>query len=462
MSDQVLTQLIALYAAFVLIVAVSAGIIWWRNRTPLHRALFLVWVAALAGLVAQGVFQHGDLVMVIGYTSVFPVSLALSNLVATSVHVPLAWRRYLVLLGIAVAMSVAFASRDAGFTAVALPVALAVALPLVHTTIRAIGARWRSGGAAQRAFLVTCLAFGAHVTDFAFFRNRPAYVPFGFALGMLLLFAFAITATAVVLEAETAQRTRIATELDAARRIQRNLVPRDVSLPGLEAIAHVRPAETVGGDYVDAYHFEPWSWLLLGDVTGHGLGAGLVMLMAQSTISSILQTRPDIAPRELNALANNILHANLTRLDEQRHMTIVTIRGRGDRFEVSGSHDNIYIYRAATRTVETLAMTHFPWGIGFHARITENEIEQDSFELAAGDVLFLGTDGITEAAREGDHLRGFFGEARVADILVQHAHGPLAMLSSMLAEQLEAFTRGVYHDDVAFLVARRVATTEAR
>jgi serine phosphatase RsbU (regulator of sigma subunit) len=138
-------------------------------------------------------------------------------------------------------------------------------------------------------------------------------------------------------------------------------------------------------------------------------------------------------------------------------MTIVTIRGRGDRFEVSGSHDNIYIYRAATRTVETLAMAHFPWGIGFHGRITESDIDQDSFELAPGDVLFLGTDGITEAAREGDHLRGFFGEGRVTDLLVQHAHGPLAMLSSMLAEQLEAFTRGVYHDDVAFLVARRVS-----
>jgi serine phosphatase RsbU (regulator of sigma subunit) len=455
MSEQVLSQLIALYVAFLLVFAVSAGIVWWRKRTALHRALFLVWLAALAGLVGQGVSQHGDLVMAIGYTSVFLVSIALSNLISTSLHVPFAWRRYLVPLPIAVGLSIAFARRDAGFTPVALPVALAVALPLLHTAIRAIRAHWRTGDAAQRALLVTCVAFGAHVADFAFFRNRPAFVPFGFALGMLLLFAFAITATAVVLEAETAQRARIATELDAARRIQRKLVPRDVSLPGLEVIAHVRPAETVGGDYVDAYHVESWSWLLLGDVTGHGLGAGLVMLMVQSTISSILQARPDISPRELNALANKVLHANLTRLDEQRHMTIVSIRGRDHRFEVSGSHDNIYIYRAATRTVETLAMTHFPWGIGFHEHISD--IAQDAFELAPGDVLFLGTDGITEAARDGDHRRGFFGEARVTEILAHHAHGPLPTLSSMLAEQLEAFTRGVYHDDVAFLVARRVS-----
>jgi serine phosphatase RsbU (regulator of sigma subunit) len=177
--------------------------------------------------------------------------------------------------------------------------------------------------------------------------------------------------------------------------------------------------------------------------------------MAQSTISSILQTRPDISPRELNALANRILHANLTRLDEQRHMTIVTIRGRDHHFEVSGSHDNIYIYRAETKSVETLAMTHFPWGLGFRDHVAD--IAQESFELGAGDVLFLGTDGITEAAREGDHVRGTFGEDGIIDILVHHAHAPLAMLSSMLAEQLDAFTRGVYHDDVAFLVARRVS-----
>jgi serine phosphatase RsbU (regulator of sigma subunit) len=454
-SAEVLSQLIVLYAAFVLILAVSAGIVWWRKRTALDRALFLVWLGALAGLIGQGAAQHGDLQMVIGYTSVFLLSIALSNLITTSLHVPFAWRGYVVVLVVAAAVSVALASRDAGFTPIALPVALAVALPLLHTAIRAIRAHWRSGDAAQRALLVTSVVFGMHVLDFAFFRNRKAFIPFGFALGMLLLFAFAITATAVVLEAEIAQRTRIATELDAARGIQRKLVPRDVSLPGLEVIAHVRPAETVAGDYVDAYHFEPWSWLLLGDVTGHGLGAGLVMLMAQSTISSILQTRPDISPRELNALANKILHANLSRLDEQRHMTIVAIRGRDHCFEVSGSHDNIYIYRAATKTVETLAMTHFPWGLGFQEHI--GKAGQDSFELGAGDVLFLGTDGITEAAREGDHVRGTFGENGIIDLLVQHAQAPLAMVSSLLAERLDAFTRGVYHDDVAFLVARRVS-----
>jgi serine phosphatase RsbU (regulator of sigma subunit) len=460
MSELVLTQLIALDVAFVLVVALFAGILWWRHRTALHRAMFLVWLAAAASLVAQGAFQHGDLAMVLAYTSVFLVTAAQANLVTTSLQLPVVWRGYVVVLAVAVCASVAIASRGAEFTPIALPVAFAGALPLVHTTIRAIRARWRDGGAAQRAFLVTCFVFGAHVFDFAFFRKRPELIPLGFALGMLLLFAFAITATAVVLEAETAQRARIATELDAARRIQSKLVPRDISLPGLEVLAHVRPADSVGGDYVDAYHVDPWSWLLLGDVTGHGLGAGLVMLMAQSTISSILHAQPAISPRELNALANKVLHANLSRLDEQRHMTIVAIRGRDHCFEVSGSHDNIYIYRAATRTVETLAMTHFPLGLGFHERISDADIAQDAFELAPGDVLFLGTDGITEAAREGDHMRGIFGEAGVTDILVDHAHAPLATLSSRLAEKLDDFTRGVYHDDVAFLVARRVPASQ--
>jgi serine phosphatase RsbU (regulator of sigma subunit) len=457
MTEQLVQQLLALYATFSLAIAAFAGLVWWRNRTPLNRALLFTWLAGLGSFVAQGAAQRGDLAITLGFTSVFVVNLALSHLVATNVQISFAWRRYIAVLAVALAASIVLATRDAGFTPVALPVAVAVALPILHTAVRAVRARWRTGDVASRGLLVTCLAFGAHNIDFAFLRNRPEFAALGFSLAMLILIALAITATAVVLEAETAQRSRIATELDAARRIQSKLVPRDVSLPGLEIVAYVRPAETVGGDYVDAYHFEPWSWILLGDVTGHGLGAGLVMLMAQSTISSILQTRPDISPRELNSLANKVLHANLTRLDEQRHMTIVAIRGRDQRFEVSGSHDNIYIYRAATGTVETLAMTHFAWGLGFQERISQTEIRQDSFELAPSDVLFLGTDGITEAAREGDHVRGFFGEGGVTELLVQHAQAPLGVLSQTLAERLEAFTRGVYHDDIAFLVARRVA-----
>ena len=77
-------------------------------------------------------------------------------------------------------------------------------------------------------------------------------------------------------------------------------------------------ADEVGGDY---YTMGEMSWVLVGDVTGHGLASGLVMFMVQSIITSILQTRPNLSPAELNALANQILYQNLERLDEQRPMT---------------------------------------------------------------------------------------------------------------------------------------------
>src|SRR4029077_3444126 len=104
----------------------------------------------------------------------------------------------------------------------------------------------------------------------------------------------------------TERQARVDAEVEAARRIQTKLLPTDVHLPGLEVVSHMRPAESVGGDYFDVHAAPDGSWFFLGDVTGHGLGAGLVTLMAQSTLTSILETRPDVRPRELNYLSHRI------------------------------------------------------------------------------------------------------------------------------------------------------------
>ena len=242
-------------------------------------------------------------------------------------------------------------------------------------------------------------------------------------------------------------------EIDTARRIQSKIVPQDTELPGLEVVTYLTPADTVGGDYLDLYSFGDDSWLLIGDVTGHGLGAGLVMLMAQSTLSSILQTRPDVSPSQLNWLANRVLCRNLARLQEPRHMTVVSLRRQpGNRFTISGCHDDVLIVRA-TGTVERREVTHLPMGLGFTEDLGEEDVGEDSFVLEEGDLLFAGTDGVSEAAREGDVRRGFFGDD-LANLLAESAREPLQHIKKALLEKLETFTTGIYHDDVAFMLVR--------
>lgn len=67
------------------------------------------------------------------------------------------------------------------------------------------------------------------------------------------------------------------TELDVARRIQRQILPGDLRFPGVDISYHVRPTNnSVGGDYVDLYCDGQRYWFLLGDVTGHGPRIGTI------------------------------------------------------------------------------------------------------------------------------------------------------------------------------------------
>lgn len=91
---------------------------------------------------------------------------------------------------------------------------------------------------------------------------------------------------------EDAERRRMQSELTIASRIQAGVLPRAVDVPGLEISAAMRPASEVGGDYYDVIPTPAGCWFGIGDVAGHGLPTGLVMLMLQSAVSSLLrQTR---------------------------------------------------------------------------------------------------------------------------------------------------------------------------
>ena len=188
------------------------------------------------------------------------------------------------------ATTVILALIDQGFTVTTLPTAIAIAMPSLVTAVRVL----RSGRRLTTSTLVLltgCVLFSLHNIDFAFLRDRPSAATVGFTIATLIVFALSVAAPAVALERATEQRARLATELDVARRIQSRIIPNDVPLPGLEMASHVHPVESVGGDYLDVYRDGDRCWFLLGDVTGHGLGAGLVMLMAQSTMSSRTRRR---------------------------------------------------------------------------------------------------------------------------------------------------------------------------
>lgn len=453
-----LTNLLKLYAVLVLFNTALSAAQWRRHRTLLHRVVFQIWAVTLLSFVIQGAVNQSELHIVIGYASVWFIDATMAYLIARIAELPFSWKPYLVVLGVACAMSLIFSGLTLGFMPMALPVSLAVALPLLVVATRALLERGRRLTFSGKALCVSSLFFAAHNIDFAFLRNRPEYAALGFTLAIAIVFGLSIFVPAVVLEIMTEQQARVSAEIDVAHRIQTAMLPKHPSIPGTEVTCYMRPADEIGGDYYDICTVGEHTWILLGDVTGHGLRSGLVMLMAQSIMSSILHARPDISPAELNRVANRILYQNLQRLDEQRPMTIVSLCRMGSntdhRFVVSGSHDNLYVWRMASEEVEVITMDHFALGLGFVDDLPAQGVIEREFRLAPGDLLFIGTDGVLEAPSEGDYNRGIFGEERLISFLKAHGHTSLEETKKDLVAALDRFTVGIYHDDVTFLLLR--------
>lgn len=451
-----LENLIVLYAGTCLLNAILSAALWARSRTQLHRSLFIVWVSTMLSLAAQALLNQNDLAVTAGFSSVFLANLALAALIARISHQQLATRWYVGFWLASLGVSALAYSLDLSFAVVSLPTALSVAAPISVVGVRALATRRKTMSFTGKGLTVSGLFFVVHNLDFPFLGDKPDIAPIAISVAIVIIFALSIFAPAVVLEIVTQQESRVRAEMDVAARIQTEILPAKPHVTGLELECYMRPADAVGGDYYDIVNIGDVGWILVGDVTGHGLGSGLVMLMAQSIISAVLHTQEDISPRRLNALANRVLYNSLQRLHEDRTMTIVSLcyNRKTKEFVVSGSHDDIYVYRAKTGTVEVVEMMDFPFGLGFLEDLQDADITEHRLTLDSGDLLFIGTDGVTEAAEGGDHRNGLFDSERLMLHLQRVGRAPLEEIKDSLLADLERFTNGVYHDDITFVMAR--------
>jgi len=455
-SDAVVQHLLIFLAGAALINAGFAAALWRSTRDPLFKSLFFSWTVSIASGVAQSVLVRGDLAVTLGFSLTFLSNAAFAHLLAAIAGVSMPWLPLVATFLVGVAASCAAFAAHAPFTIVALPTALAVAAPIVSVSAQVFRRRWGTLHVQGRALVVSSLLYSAHNLDYPFLRARPSVAVMGFTVAALVVFSISISAPAAVLELVTQRQARLAGQLEIARTLQARLVPPDSRLEGLDFAAYMRPADSVGGDYLHRFRVGDVEWFFVGDVTGHGFGAGLFTLMAHSALASIIEARPDVSPRELNHLANRVLCASMARLQERRSMTIVSVRRevRTGRLTVSGSHEDLLVYRAGSGLVESIPMSHFPFGLGFAPDLRRESIGDATFELHPGDLLFVGTDGVFEAARGGEYRFGLFGVEPVQEALAKSCGLPLSEVRQQLVDRLEAFTGGQYGDDVAFLMLR--------
>jgi sigma-B regulation protein RsbU (phosphoserine phosphatase) len=236
-------------------------------------------------------------------------------------------------------------------------------------------------------------------------------------------------AAALVEEQHRLKAERLARELRLAEQIQTSILPRAPLAPGIEIAARMVPAAEVGGDYYDVLPTDDGCWLAIGDVSGHGLDAGVVSLMVQSATSAILRSMPDIPLRGAVAGINATLHDNVRRrLARNDFVTFSLLRYCQDgRVTHCGAHEDILVWRAARRTVE-LHQTHGTW-LALGSRI---ETSPQELHLDHGDVMVLMTDGLFENRNSAGKSLGL--DAAV-QLLAERADAPAGDLVDALLQQ---------------------------
>jgi serine phosphatase RsbU (regulator of sigma subunit) len=194
------------------------------------------------------------------------------------------------------------------------------------------------------------------------------------------------------------ENLRMSAELDVTRRLQQMILPKQQeleSIEGLEIAGFMEPAEEVGGDYYDVLNHGGKVTIGIGDVTGHGLESGVLMIMAQTAIRTLL-VHKETDPVKLLQTVNETLFDNVERMNCGKSMSLSLLEYRGDNaLRLSGQHEEVILVRSSGE-VERIDTIDLGFPIALEADIADF-LATTEIQLNSGDVVVLYTDGITEA-----------------------------------------------------------------
>ena len=253
---------------------------------------------------------------------------------------------------------------------------------------------------------------------------------------------------------EVAQRERLNREVEIAREVQERLFPQTLPpIDGLDYAGHCRPALGVGGDYYDFLALPKGNLgIAIGDVSGKGIAAALMMASLQAS----LRSEATRAPENLAAAVANINRLVYEASSSNRYATFFygqydPVRGRFDYVNAGHNSPMLFHRIAGSESLARLEPGGTVIGLLEHA-----QYEQGSVKLSPGDVLVAYTDGISEAMNLDDEE---WGEDRmVATINDAIQEGQCCSAQQLLERLFDEATRfagaAPQHDDMTLVVLR--------
>ncbi|MDJ1173683.1 SpoIIE family protein phosphatase [Roseofilum capinflatum] len=250
-----------------------------------------------------------------------------------------------------------------------------------------------------------------------------------------------------------AENIRLSSEIEIAKTIQKMVLPKPGELKNISCLdiaGYMEPADEVGGDYYDVLQQGDHLKISIGDVTGHGLESGVLMLMTQTVVRT-LQKVNQTNPVEFLDVLNQTLYDNLQRMNCDKNMTLSILDYHDGVMTLSGQHEHLILVRLEGE-VEIIDTIDLGFPIGLDGEIRQF-ISQQDIHLNRGDVVVLYTDGITEAANM-DRVQ--YGLEQLCTVVVQHRDKSAEGIRERVIQDVREFIgKQKVFDDITLVVIKQ-------
>ncbi|OHD16844.1 MAG: hypothetical protein A2Y34_04685 [Spirochaetes bacterium GWC1_27_15] len=266
---------------------------------------------------------------------------------------------------------------------------------------------------------------------------------------------------------KTKEITRLESEMEAAAKIQNSILPRyDEKLNGYD-IAHQTIAATeVGGDSYDFRSTKNGNWLSIGDVSGHGLQAGIIALIAQSSFNygAYLFERTNLEHPEIlmyDYVNKTMVLLNKVRADSDAFMTQNYLLEKNGTFYCSGAHEIGLLYKKNLNEVHELK--ELAGNVPFMGILSEIDPSTSCYEfkMEKDDILLLYTDGVIESKDEKGEQ---FDVKGLKKAFFKNINKPVWEIKKAIIEEVTQYCKNgdlakynnSFADDITLIILKRV------
>ncbi|MBO9373535.1 MAG: SpoIIE family protein phosphatase [Chloroflexus sp.] len=257
----------------------------------------------------------------------------------------------------------------------------------------------------------------------------------------------------ILLYQEMIEQTRLRSEMDLARRVQTDLLPRTLPIiPGLDIYACSRPALQVGGDFFDFIQTPNHPFIFtIGDLSGKGVSAALLMSMTRTALHSKAQFMPSPTPASVMRQSSEDLYNDFTRIGVFATVFVGMYDDRNREIVYANAGHAPVIYRPANGSATLLLADNTAIGI-----LPVNNFQNRHLAMQPGDLLIVATDGFHEARNGEDEMFGIDRLLHAVDTLAEQSAQAIA---DGLFHAIDQFSAGHPQDDDQTIIVIKGAAT---